>query len=256
VTGTILLHLLPLSAYRDRPSAPIGSPTLDTQGFVHCSRDVHTTLAVANTLYRDADEPMVALELDAAKLSAPLRWEPADPAPPEGTPEDALFPHVYGALDRCAVTAVRYARRDISGRYLDLEKRGETAEEFDLLPHPKGGWYRRTWASPVEVRGHSGSRPTATAIYFLLPPGETSAWHTVASDKLWLWHRGGPVTLALGGDAARPAESSRSMVLGPDAPQALVPAGTWQRATASPAAETLVSCVVSPGFDFADFGTL
>ncbi|WP_460368287.1 cupin domain-containing protein, partial [Actinocorallia lasiicapitis] len=45
--------------------------------------------------------------------------------------------------------------------------------------------------------------------------------------------------------------------LGPDvergqAPQAIVPAGVWQAAR-SGADETLVSCVVSPGFDFADF---
>jgi predicted cupin superfamily sugar epimerase len=38
-------------------------------------------------------------------------------------------------------------------------------------------------------------------------------------------------------------------------PQALVPAGTWQ--SARPAGEeVLLSCVVAPGFDFADFRLL
>ena len=36
-------------------------------------------------------------------------------------------------------------------------------------------------------------------------------------------------------------------------PQALVPAGTWQRAKPAGDAEVLVSCVVSPGFDITDF---
>jgi uncharacterized protein (DUF952 family) len=238
VSGTRLLHLLPLSAYRADASAPISSPTLETQGFVHCSPDVHTTLAVANTLYRDADEPMVALELDAAALSAPVRWEAADPTPPEGVSDDVLFPHVFGALERSAITGVRYARRDVSGRYLDLERRGATAEEFDLLPYPVG-WYQRSWASPDTRRGES---------YFLLPAGETSQWHTVASDELWAWHRGAPMTLELAGDAAQPP------VLGPEAPEALVPAGSWHRAVASDAAETLVS--VSAGLDLADRQTV
>jgi predicted cupin superfamily sugar epimerase len=45
-------------------------------------------------------------------------------------------------------------------------------------------------------------------------------------------------------------------VLGPDpgqdqALQALVPAGTWQRTLPEPTVR-LASCLVSPGFDFAD----
>jgi predicted cupin superfamily sugar epimerase len=35
-------------------------------------------------------------------------------------------------------------------------------------------------------------------------------------------------------------------------PQALVPAGVWQR-TIPNATDALVTCLVSPGFDFADF---
>ncbi len=55
-----------------------------------------------------------------------------------------------------------------------------------------------------------------------------------------------------------PDDTSYDVTLGPDVlggqqPQAVVPAGAWQ--SARPAGDTavLVSCVVSPGFDFADF---
>ncbi|GHB50160.1 hypothetical protein GCM10010347_19590 [Streptomyces cirratus] len=41
------------------------------------------------------------------------------------------------------------------------------------------------------ARGPARSQPFATGIYCLLHPGETSRWHRVRSDELWLWHRGG-----------------------------------------------------------------
>lgn len=132
------------------------------------------------------------------------------------------------------------------------------AEALDLQPHPEGGWYRQTWRSAIPVRpeGYPADRASATAIYFVLAPGEESRWHRVRSAELWLWHRGGPLLLSLGGDGDRPG-AARESVLGPDVargehPQLVVPAGTWQAARPL-GGEALVSCVVSPGFDFADF---
>jgi predicted cupin superfamily sugar epimerase len=157
---------------------------------------------------------------------------------------------------------VRYARRDPDGRFVSFELRGGTAEALDLLPHPEGGWYRRTWeATPrVSPPGYGAERPTGTAIYFLLRPGETSRWHRVRSDELYLWHRGGPLALTLGGRAPIPAAPTTAL-LGPDLaadqqPQLLIPGGTWQTAVPAGTDEVLVSCVVSPGFDFADFSVL
>lgn len=154
---------------------------------------------------------------------------------------------------------VLFARRDAAGCYVSFERRPATAEVLDLLPHPEGGWFRQTWAAPVSVRppGYSGARSTATAIHFLLGAGEESRWHVVRSDELWLWHRGSALTLLLGGTGSDPAKGSRFAV-GPDLDagqtlQALVPGGTWQAARPASAAEVLLSCIVSPGFDFDDF---
>jgi predicted cupin superfamily sugar epimerase len=139
-------------------------------------------------------------------------------------------------------------------------QRPATAELLDLSPHPEGGWYRETWRSDVPVRpdGYPGERPAGTAIYFLLRPGERSRWHTVRSAELWLWHGGGPLELRLGGTGENPDESPRTVLLGGDLqrdqrPQAVVPPGVWQSAEPAGPVETLVSCVVCPGFDFADF---
>jgi predicted cupin superfamily sugar epimerase len=130
------------------------------------------------------------------------------------------------------------------------------AVSLGLEPHPEGGWYRQTWASPVTVTLPDGRvRPTATLIHFLLPAGESSAWHRVASEELWLAHTG-TVRLELGGDGPRPvpgeAVSVGVALAAGERPQARVPAGVWQRTVPAPY-DALVSCLVSPGFDFADF---
>jgi len=64
-----------------------------------------------------------------------------------------------------------------------------------------------------------------------------------------------------GGAGDRPGLEPETVVLAPDAaagrrPQALVPAGTRQAARPAGAEEALVGCVVSPGFDVADFTAL
>lgn len=132
----------------------------------------------------------------------------------------------------------------------------DITEALDLLPHPEGGLYRQTWVSPETVTLPDGRvRATATLIYFHLPAGASSRWHRVASDEVWLAHTG-TVALQYGGSGAAPVED-RTVVVGVDVaageqPQALVPAGVWQRTVPSDA-DALVSCLVSPGFDFADF---
>ncbi|MBO0843100.1 MAG: cupin domain-containing protein, partial [Nocardioides sp.] len=75
---------------------------------------------------------------------------------------------------------------------------------LSLSPHPEGGFYRQTWASPETVTLPDGRvRPTATLIYFALPAGASSAWHRVRSDETWLAHTG-VVQLQYGGSAEAP----------------------------------------------------
>jgi predicted cupin superfamily sugar epimerase len=127
-----------------------------------------------------------------------------------------------------------------------MSDRPALADQFDLQPHPEGGWYRRTWQSPIQFSppGYQGARPAATAIYYLLCPGERSRPHVVRSDELWLWHYGGPLRLTIG---------ENTVVLDQHRPQALVPGGVHQSAEPASPDPVLVTCVVAPGFDFADF---
>ena len=143
---------------------------------------------------------------------------------------------------------------------MNRDRRPRTAELLDLARHPEGGWYRETWRSgPQSVpAGYPGRRAAATVIYFLLTPGEESAWHRVRSDEVWLWHSGGPLTMLDGGGGDRPAATPSTVTLGPDLrtgqlPQHVIPGGHWQAARPAADDEVLVSCVVAPGFDFDDF---
>jgi len=120
-------------------------------------------------------------------------------------------------------------------------------EQLKLEPHPEGGWYRQTWVAENE------GRPTGTCIYFLLKAGEASHWHRVDAAEIWLYHAGAPLVLSLSETDEGPATDH---LLTPDltkgAPQLIVPTGHWQAARTS-GDYTLVSCTVSPGFQFEGF---
>ena len=135
------------------------------------------------------------------------------------------------------------------------------ADDLGLEPHPEGGWYAETWRSGHAVEAHGTTRAAGTAIHFMLLAGESSEWHTVASAELWLHHRGSPLVLELGGPGREGPGDVTTHVLGPgievgERPQVLVPPGHWQRARPLRDEPALVSCVVVPGFDFADFRLL
>lgn len=118
---------------------------------------------------------------------------------------------------------------------------------LNLTQHPEGGWYKETW------RAANTGRPTGTCIYFLLKAGEHSHWHRVDAAEIWLYHAGAPLVLSMAATDEGPAEDH---LLSPDlaqgAPQLIVPEGHWQAARTT-GDYTLVSCTVSPGFQFEGF---
>jgi predicted cupin superfamily sugar epimerase len=129
-------------------------------------------------------------------------------------------------------------------------KAREIIARLGLEPHPEGGWFRETWRAGAAP----GERAGATAIHFLLEEGQHSHWHKVDAAELWLWHAGHPLALDIAPEAAAPA--SRGVlggdVLSGQSPQLLVPPHHWQAAQPL-GGWTLVSCVVSPGFEFSGF---
>ncbi|WP_170556876.1 cupin domain-containing protein [Ruegeria atlantica] len=120
-------------------------------------------------------------------------------------------------------------------------------DHLKLERHPEGGWFRETW------RADNEGRATGTCIYFLLAAGESSHWHRVDATEIWLYHSGAPLILSLSATDDGPATDH---VLSPDlsqgAPQLIVPKNHWQAARTT-GDYTLVSCTVSPGFEFDGF---
>ncbi len=120
-------------------------------------------------------------------------------------------------------------------------------DHLKLERHPEGGWFKETW------RAENQGRATGTCIYFLLQETERSHWHRVDATEIWHYHAGAPLILSLSGSDTGPATDH---LLTPDltkgAPQLIVPKGHWQAAQTT-GAYTLVSCTVSPGFQFEGF---
>jgi len=116
-----------------------------------------------------------------------------------------------------------------------------------LEPHPEGGWYRETFRQPAPDQ----RRGLATAILFLLDLGQTSHWHRVDAAELWLWHSGSPLRLLIDDGTAQEHLLGGDVLAG-QLPQAIVPANAWQAAEAQ-LGWALVSCVVTPAFEFSGF---
>lgn len=123
-------------------------------------------------------------------------------------------------------------------------------DALGLEPHPEGGWYRETWRAEAPP----GERAAATAILFLLEAGQRSHWHRVDASELWLFHAGSALDLRTAPGDSGPVSNVRlgGDVLAGERPQLLVAPGEWQSAEAGDG-WALVSCIVSPGFDFAGF---
>lgn len=117
-------HVVSLEAWNAEPDQPYAPSSLAEDGFVHCSPDEATTLAVVNAFYRDSPRPLHALLLDEARLDARVEFEAADPAPPPGVADDVLFPHVFGPINRDAVERIQEVAWDGEGRAVGLRDVG------------------------------------------------------------------------------------------------------------------------------------
>jgi len=128
----------------------------------------------------------------------------------------------------------------------------EVVRLLDLAPHPEGGFFRETFRDSACLPGTA--RALSTAIYFLLPEGVISRWHTVDAVETWHWHAGAPLLLSTAppaGGATLRQHLGANLTAG-ERPQGVVPAHHWQQAQ-SLGAWTLVGCTVAPGFEFSGF---
>lgn len=104
-------HLTPLACYVGLdPAEPYLPAAFDHDGFVHLTHGEARVLDVGNALYRAIPGDWVVLTVDLSRLSSPVRYD--DP--------EQCFPHVYGPLDRSAITTVRRIERSGEGAFLAI----------------------------------------------------------------------------------------------------------------------------------------
>lgn len=148
--------------------------------------------------------------------------------------------------------AHRRELRRLNGPVLTAE---ELIRTLELKPHPEGGYYRETYRGPSLIPGHAPSRHYSTAIYYLLVAGARSRMHRLASDEMFHFYLGDPVTWVL----LEKDGNWRKVVLGPNlaagqSVQLLIPAGTWFGGYLDAGGKfALMGTTVAPGFEFEDF---
>jgi predicted cupin superfamily sugar epimerase len=134
-------------------------------------------------------------------------------------------------------------------------------QQYNLQPHPEGGWYKETYKSHEHIpadalpKRFGGNRVFSTAIYFLLEQGNFSAFHRIKSDECWHFYAGDPLRVYV----LQPNGHLDIIDLGNDIFQGqqfqyIVPANCWFASRPLPGSSfCFVGCTVAPGFDFADF---
>lgn len=133
-------------------------------------------------------------------------------------------------------------------------------QQLQMQQHPEGGYYSPSYMSETviqdgEIRTRfNDDRLLWTSIYFLLKEGEKSHFHRLKSDEMWYFHGGSPLTVhMIHPDGSYSEEKLGLNVVKGERPQVLVKQGTIFGSSMKEEGFSLVGCMVSPGFDFADF---
>ncbi len=127
----------------------------------------------------------------------------------------------------------------------------ELVDTLQLHPHPEGGYYKETYRSTENTQN---GLSLMTSIYFLLTSDSPSRFHRIQSDEHWYFHEGSPLSIHI-----LDQRELATLYLGLDltkneTPHALVKGNTiFGSEIEHNEGYALVSCVVSPGFDFSTF---
>ena len=127
--------------------------------------------------------------------------------------------------------------------------------KYGLQAHPEGGFYKETYLAKEEIILPDGrKRKLASNILFLLTATNPSHFHRLKADELWFYHGGKSLVIHM----LLPTGEYKTVTLGLGSDEVLqytVPAGVIFGSTVSGTGDdfSLVGCVVTPAFHFADF---
>ena len=104
----ITYHISPLERWQQTPAeGPYTAPSLEAEGFIHCTTGADEMVATAERFYRDVEGPFVVLTVELDAIGVPWRYD---------TPAER-FPHIYGPIPRSAIRRVVPIPRDEDGRF-------------------------------------------------------------------------------------------------------------------------------------------
>ncbi|MGT2772037.1 cupin domain-containing protein [Streptococcus marimammalium] len=124
---------------------------------------------------------------------------------------------------------------------------------LDMEAHPEGGYFCEVERSKDKIQIDGKERTLFTSIYFLLEKENPSHFHRLTADEIWYYHDGQPLTVHM----ITPDGDYKTATLGHDIAkgqilQYRVSKGTIFGSTVEEGF-SLVSCMVSPGFEYEDF---
>ena len=131
-------------------------------------------------------------------------------------------------------------------------------EKYNLIHHVEGGYFKEDFKSKLQIPNSitgRGERSLITTCYYLIPKGERSIFHKLASDEIWNFLIGGPVDFY----EIDSQGVFTHTILGPDVRSGqqlkhLVKPNTWFGVLPREGTEyAFFSAIVFPGFEFADW---
>lgn len=132
-----------------------------------------------------------------------------------------------------------------------MKKRTDILKEaYGLQAHVEGGFFSEVYTAPFEKDG----RPICGSIYFLLGSGEISRFHVIDCDEIWYYHEGCGMKITVLSDGQKEERLLGNNVRRGECPMAVIPKGrAFAAENLEPDGYTFVSCVTTPGFEYAGF---
>ncbi len=108
----MIYHLAPVSDWEAASGLEeYAAESLESEGFIHCSKDHSQAVEVANRLFQGRDD-MVVLELDTGRLVSPIKHEPSR--------SGVVYPHIYGPINTNAVVGMLNLTMGENGQFSGL----------------------------------------------------------------------------------------------------------------------------------------
>ena len=129
-------------------------------------------------------------------------------------------------------------------------------EKLNLIPHAEGGYFRRYYQSNQYITKEDDTKRRAgSAIYYLLKKGQFSAWHSILSDEIWHYYKGGLLEIyEIKKDGSLICHKLGDSIIYNDASySAVIESGSIFAARLIDGEYILTGCSLHPEFSYDDF---